>query len=86
MSSLSFKLSAALARGRQPRVLTREQILVDLLNKRAAARRAGLAELEVKLREQIRWALPLRSAAEREAAARGDEPDDGALGEALQRN
>jgi hypothetical protein len=58
--------------------MTREQILVDLLNKRAAARRAGLTELECKLREQIRWALPLRTAAEREAAALGDEPE-GAL-------
>jgi hypothetical protein len=70
MTSLSYKLSSALAKGRQPRMLTREQILVDLLNKRAAARRAGLDELEGQLREQIRWALPLRTAREREAAAR----------------
>ena len=79
MSSLSFKLSSALARGRQPRVMTREQILVDLLNKRAAARRAGLAELEGKLREQIRWALPLRTQAERDAAAQADAPERQAL-------
>ena len=65
MTWLSYKLSSALAKGRQPRVLTREQILVDLLNKRAAARRAGLAALEGQLREQIRWALPLRTARER---------------------
>jgi hypothetical protein len=75
MTWLSYKLSSALAKGRQPRVLTREQILVDLLNKRAAARRAGLAELEGQLREQIRWALPLRTAREREAAAGVEEAD-----------
>lgn len=63
MTWLSYKLSAALSKGRQSRQLTREQILVDLLNKRAAARRAGLSDLEGKLREQIRWALPLRKAA-----------------------
>ncbi|HEX4737129.1 MAG TPA: hypothetical protein VH331_06170 [Allosphingosinicella sp.] len=62
MSRLSYKLSSALAKGRQSRRLTREQILVDLLNKRAAARRAGLRDLERALREQIRWALPLRHA------------------------
>jgi len=62
MTWLSYKLSTALAKGRQPRSVTREQILVDLLNKRAAAKRAGLADLERKLREQIRWALPLRRA------------------------
>lgn len=60
MTWLSYKLSTALAKGRQARSVTREQILVDLLNKRAAAKRAGLADLERKLREQIRWALPLR--------------------------
>jgi hypothetical protein len=60
MTWLSYKLSTALSQGRQKRNVTREQILVDLLNKRAAARRAGLADLERKLREQIRWALPLR--------------------------
>jgi hypothetical protein len=75
MSSLSFKLSSALSKGRSPRILTREQILVALLNKRAAARRAGMAELEGQLREQIRWALPLRNAAEREAAAQADEAE-----------
>jgi hypothetical protein len=75
MTWLSYKLSTALAKGRQPRTVTREQILVDLLNKRAAARRAGLADLEGKLREQIRWALPLRRTAHDEAAGealRGD--------------
>ena len=59
-SSLSFRLAKALATGRAERRLTRERILLDLLNKRAAARREGLTELERQLREQIRWALPLR--------------------------
>lgn len=61
MGSLSFRLSKALETGRAERQLTRERILLDLLNKRAAARQAGLAELEAQLREQIRWALPVRS-------------------------
>jgi hypothetical protein len=68
MSRLSYKLSSALAKGRQSRRLTREQILVDLLNKRAAARRAGLRDLERALREQIRWALPLRRTDDEEPA------------------
>jgi hypothetical protein len=76
MSRLSYKLSSALSKGRQSRRLTREQILVDLLNKRAAARRAGLRDLERSLREQIRWALPLRREAEAEPAP--DNPDPGA--------
>jgi hypothetical protein len=77
MTWLSYKLSAALSKGRQSRRLTREQILVDLLNKRAAARRAGLSDLEGKLREQIRWALPLRKAPkEDEIDGRGAEPTD----------
>jgi len=59
-ASLSFRLSKALDTGRAERRLTRERILLDLLNKRAAARREGLTELEAQLREQIRWALPLR--------------------------
>lgn len=75
MSRLSYKLSSALAKGRQSRRLTREQILVDLLNKRAAARRAGLRDLERSLREQIRWALPLRREDESEAAAEKSEPE-----------
>ena len=75
MTWLSYKLSAALAKGRQSRPLTREQILVDLLNKRAAARRAGLRDLERALREQIRWALPLRQPTETEQAPDPCEPD-----------
>ena len=74
MTWLSYKLSTALAKGRQPRSVTREEILVDLLNKRAAAKRAGLADLERKLREQIRWALPLRQAREGSGAEESKEP------------
>jgi hypothetical protein len=74
MTWLSYKLASALSKGRQSRRLTREQILVDLLNKRAAARRAGMSELEGKLREQIRWALPLRHSDEPETASEPDEP------------
>ena len=69
MGSLSFRLSKALDAGRAERQLTRERILLDLLNKRAAARQAGLAELEAQLREQIRWALPVRSDGEGEGNA-----------------
>ncbi len=75
MSWLSYKLSSALAKGRQSRRLTREQILVDLLNKRAAARRAGLRDLERSLREQIRWALPLRRESEGNPASEAPEPE-----------
>ena len=74
MTWLSYKLSTALSKGRQPRSVTREQILVDLLNKRAAAKRAGLADLERKLREQIRWALPLRRAREDGGTEESKEP------------
>jgi len=75
MTWLSYKLSSALAKGRQSRRLTREQILVDLLNKRAAARRAGLRDLERSLREQIRWALPLRRADEASLTRETSESD-----------
>jgi hypothetical protein len=51
--------------------LTRERILLDLLNKRAAARQAGLTDLEEQLRAQIRWALPVRDGEEDEAPASG---------------
>jgi hypothetical protein len=74
MSWLSYKLSTALAKGRKSRRLTREQILVDLLNKRAAARRAGLRDLERTLREQIRWALPLGRTDEADAAPDRSDP------------
>lgn len=75
MGRLSYKLASALAKGRKSRRLTREQILVDLLNKRAAARRAGLRDLEGALREQIRWALPLRREPQAEAGPDGSKTD-----------
>jgi hypothetical protein len=76
MGSLSFRLSKALEAGRAERRLTRERILLDLLNKRAAARQAGLAELEAQLREQIRWALPVHCDDEGEAPAGQAPPTD----------
>lgn len=62
MSSMSARLAMALSNGRSnlgaPR--SREEVLVRLLRKRAAAQQAGLAELERVLRDQIRWSLPMR--------------------------
>jgi hypothetical protein len=75
--SLSFRLAKALSSGRGERKLTRERILLDLLNKRAVARREGLTELEAQLREQIRWALPVRDP-EGEGGAAASGADDGA--------
>lgn len=61
MTMLSLKLSKALAKGRaapvQPQ--SREELLVTLLRKRAAAHNVGAEELEMLLRDQIRWALPI---------------------------
>jgi hypothetical protein len=58
----SFKLAKAIASGRAARArpASREQVLVRLLAKRAAAHRAGLHKLEQALRAQILWALPMR--------------------------
>ena len=39
---------------------TREEILVRLLRKRTYAEAAGMTGLEKILRDQIRWALPIR--------------------------
>jgi hypothetical protein len=63
MSKMSFHLAQALSAGRTRRAapLTRESILAGLLQKRAAAARAGLADLESQLRSQIRWSLPVHS-------------------------
>ena len=76
-ASLSFRLSRALETGRAERRLTRERILLDLLNKRAAARQAGLTDLEEQLRAQIRWALPVRDGEQDEAPASGQGPVKG---------
>ena len=61
MSKMSFHLAQALSAGRTRRTapLTRESILAGLLQKRAAAARCGLADLERQLRSQIRWSLPI---------------------------
>jgi len=62
MAHLSFMLSRALAKGRAgngaPR--SRAEILAALLRKRAEAHRQGLRDQEEKLRDQIRWALPIQ--------------------------
>jgi hypothetical protein len=68
MAPLSFMLSRALSGGRAgkgaPR--SRAEILAALLRKRAEAHRQGLSEQEQRLREQIRWALPIHDPAEAE--------------------
>jgi hypothetical protein len=66
VSDLSFMLSRALAKGRGERDApwSRAEILAALLRKRAEAHRQGLSEQERKLREQIRWALPIHPAEE----------------------
>ena len=63
MSNLSFRLHKAMSSGRQLRWRpdSREEVLARLLVKRADAQRAGLDELEATLRQQIKWALPMRS-------------------------
>ncbi|MEA3052924.1 MAG: hypothetical protein QOG72_1827 [Sphingomonadales bacterium] len=63
MSKMSFHFAQALNAGRTRRAtpLTRESILAGLLQKRAAAARAGLHDLEDQLRSQIRWSLPVHS-------------------------
>ena len=60
---MSFLFARALESGRKQTAvpLTRESILAGLLQKRAAAARAGLRDLEDQLRSQIRWSLPVHS-------------------------
>lgn len=62
MASLSFTLAMAVQSGRSPeaRARTREAVLASLLQKRAAAHRAGMIRQEQLLRDQILWALPVR--------------------------
>jgi hypothetical protein len=66
MAYLSFKLSRAVAGGRAEKGVprSRAEILAALLRKRAEAHRHGLSDQERKLREQIRWALPIHPAEE----------------------
>lgn len=61
MADLSFMLSRAVASGRGGAPRNRESVLAGLLRKRAEAHRHGLEEQEKRLREQIRWALPIRA-------------------------
>ena len=68
MADLSFMLSRAVDRGRAEKGVPRSrvEILATLLRKRAEAHRQGLGDQERKLREQIRWALPIHPAEEPE--------------------
>ena len=58
---LAARLAKALtdSRSLRWRPETREEVLARLLVKRAEAQAAGLNGLEVQLRQQIRWALPM---------------------------
>lgn len=62
MANLMFKLSRAVAAGRADKGVpkNRAEILVALLRKRAEAHRQGLGDQERKLRNQIKWALPVQ--------------------------
>jgi hypothetical protein len=62
MANLMFKLSRAVAAGRADKGVpgSRAEILVALLRKRAEAHRQGLGDQERKLRDQIKWALPVQ--------------------------
>src|SRR5207253_287098 len=64
MPHLSFMLSRALAGGRAGKGVphSRAEILAALLRKRAEAHRQGLGDQERKLRDQIKWALPIHPA------------------------
>ena len=60
MADLSFMLSRAMASGRaQASPRSRAAVLAALLRKRATAHRHGQDKQERRLREQIRWALPM---------------------------
>ena len=74
MSSLSFRLAKALSDSRKLRwrPVNREQVLARLLVKRAEARQAGLDDLEQRLRQQIRWSLPMHTPVEDDKTADDD--------------
>lgn len=63
MSNLSYRLARAVSAGRKNggAPADRDAVLARLLFKRAAAHRAGLADLEAIMRRQIRWSLPMRN-------------------------
>ncbi len=65
MSRLSLILARAVDRGRADRLPpTRAGLLAALLRKRATADNQGADDLEVMLREQIRWSLPMERCVE----------------------
>ena len=66
MTDLSFMLSRAIDQGRAEKGVprSRAEILASLLRKRAEAHRQGLNDQERKLRNQIKWALPIHPAEE----------------------
>jgi hypothetical protein len=63
-TSLSYALAKAITVGRRPeeRLTSREEVLVNLLRKRALAHAIGATAHEAMLRDQIRWALPMVNA------------------------
>jgi hypothetical protein len=62
MTMLSVQFARTLQRGRAEPAPppTRAGLLLTLLKKRAAAHNIGAEDLEAMLRDQIRWALPMR--------------------------
>lgn len=69
MTILSVQFARTLQRGRAGPAPppTRAALLLTLLKKRAAAHNVGADELEAMLRDQIRWALPMRRGADAES-------------------
>jgi len=69
VADLSFMLSRAVDRGRAEKGVprSRAEILASLLRKRAEAHRQGLGDQERKLRNQIKWALPIHPSEEQGA-------------------
>lgn len=61
MTMLSHRFSRALAQGRArpAEPPSRASLLATLLQKRATAHQMGADELELLLRDQIRWSLPI---------------------------
>ncbi len=61
MSLIGIRFARALQSGRKDAAasLTRERVLVSLLNKRAVAAQMGADDMEAMLRAQIRWSLPM---------------------------
>ncbi len=77
-TDLSYRLARAVADGRKQRgrPANRETVLLRLLEKRAAAHRAGLLDLEKIMRNQVQWSLPMidsESAMEPGSAVRSKE-------------